>query len=59
VIFRLLTSRWPVEAELRVLRSLLEQQRSAFAADPEATAQLMEVGDHRADPDWTKPNWRR
>jgi hypothetical protein len=58
-IFRLLTSRWPVEAELRVLRSMLEQQRSAFAADPEATAQLMKLAIIARILKRTRPNWRR
>ncbi|MCL4202914.1 MAG: DUF1553 domain-containing protein [Pirellulaceae bacterium] len=49
-MFRLLTSRKPAEAELQVLQSLLEQQRTAFAADGDAVTQFLEVGDHRPDP---------
>jgi hypothetical protein len=51
-LFRLLTSRHPADAELRVLRSLLDQQQAAFAAEPEAAAQFLEFGDHRPDPAW-------
>jgi hypothetical protein len=50
LMFRLLISRKPAEAELQVLQSLLEQQRSAFAADGDAVTQFLEVGDLRPDP---------
>jgi hypothetical protein len=51
-MFRLLTSRRPVETELQVLDSLFQQQRSAFAAHPETAVQFLEFGDLRVDPQW-------
>lgn len=48
-MFRLLTSRSPSEAQRQVLRSLYDQQQTAFAADPDAVGEFLQVGDHRAD----------
>jgi hypothetical protein len=48
-MFRMLTSRTPSEAQRQVLRSLYDQQQTAFAADPDAAGEFLQVGDHRAD----------
>ncbi len=47
--FRMLTSRPPADAELRVLQQLWDEQRQEFAARPEAALQFLAVGDHRRD----------
>ncbi|MCH5377700.1 MAG: DUF1553 domain-containing protein, partial [Planctomycetes bacterium] len=48
-MFRLLTSRRPEEAELRILRALFQEQRGRLADEREAAEQLLSVGDDRRD----------
>ena len=48
--FRLVTSRHPTPQELAVLKRLFEEQRDLFAADPQAAAQLLAVGEVPNDP---------
>jgi hypothetical protein len=47
--FRLLTSRRPDANELEILTSLLQQQRSAFAANPKRATELLAVGEYPRD----------
>jgi hypothetical protein len=47
--FRILTSRPPVAAELEVLKQLWDEQRQAFAAQPEAALQFLAIGDQKRD----------
>ena len=49
-VFRLTTSRRPTRAELNVLTRLYREQRDGFAADPQAAARLLAVGDSANDP---------
>jgi mono/diheme cytochrome c family protein len=49
--FRLLTSRLPTNAETAVLVRAFEEQRAIFAADAEAAAKLLRVGEKPADAD--------
>ena len=49
--FRLCTSRRPNEAELTVLRQLLEEQRAHFTDDPKAAGELLKIGQAPADAD--------
>ncbi len=45
--FRLATSRQPAGRELKVLRGLLDQRRTAFAADRQAAVKLVSVGESK------------
>ena len=47
--FRLLTSRRPDAAELRLLRTLLDGERQRLSANPKAARQLLSVGERKAD----------
>ena len=48
--FRLVTSRRPAPQELAVLKRLFQEQRELFAADQQAAAQLLAVGEASNDP---------
>ena len=48
--FRLVTTRQPKPAELAVLKRLFAEQRELFAADPQAAARLLAVGESANDP---------
>jgi len=47
--FRTLTSRPPAGAELEVLKRLWDEQRQAFAAQPDAALQFLAIGDQKRD----------
>ncbi len=47
--FLLCTSRLPGDEESRILRTLLDQQRTRFRADVAAAGKLLGVGDARVD----------
>ena len=47
--FKLVTGREPKVKELSVLKRLLAEQREIFAADPEAAAKLLAVGEATCD----------
>lgn len=49
--FRLSTSRAPEEAELKVLRQLLEEQRAHFREDAKAAGEMQKIGQAPADGD--------
>ncbi|NNM25044.1 MAG: DUF1553 domain-containing protein [Phycisphaerales bacterium] len=48
-MFRLCTGRRPTAAEAALLAELARDQRTRLAADPDAAAGLLRVGDHPAD----------
>ena len=48
--FRLITSRRPSPKELTILRQLFREQRDLFAADQQAAAKLLAVGETPNDP---------
>ncbi len=48
--FRLATSRQPEGREVKVLRTLLDQRRAAFAADRPAAVKLVSVGESKRNP---------
>src|SRR5206468_12142564 len=49
-VFRFVTARRPVPKEMAVLRQLFRQQRDLFAADQQAAAKLLAVGEVQNDP---------
>ena len=49
-VFRLATSRAPVEKEVAILQQLLKEQREQFGASPEGAAEFLEVGNAPAPP---------
>ncbi|HEX8911086.1 MAG TPA: DUF1553 domain-containing protein [Humisphaera sp.] len=49
-VFRLIATRSPTEAEVKVLTALLAEQREAFAADKDAAKKLLAVGESKPDP---------
>ncbi|MSU36980.1 MAG: DUF1553 domain-containing protein [Pedosphaera sp.] len=49
-VFRLATSRRPTDPELSILARLYREQREGFAADPQAAARLLAVGESANDP---------
>ncbi len=55
-LFRLLTSRYPTEAEQVIVTSFFTEERDHYSSQPEAAAELLAVGDHRhpADLDQTE-----
>ena len=53
--FRSITSRQPTEAELKLLVGNLNVCRHEYAADPQAAADLLSVGEYPADAELPKP----
>jgi hypothetical protein len=47
--FRLLATREPTPSEMKLLTALYREQRSLFAADPDAAKKLIRVGDSKPD----------
>ena len=45
----LIGRRPPAAAELEVLKQLWDEQRQAFAAEPDAARQFLAIGDHPRD----------
>ena len=54
--FRLVTGRAPSKREVEVLERLWVEQQQRFAADPGAAAQLLAVGEAKADPSLSAPD---
>jgi len=48
--FQLITGRQPSDREAAVLTSLLQEQRDLFAAEKQAAAELLKVGEYKTDP---------
>ena len=48
-IFRRLTGREPDAQEMKLLKTLLQEQAAGFKAEPERAAKLISVGDQKAD----------
>ncbi len=48
--FRLLATREPTSAELKLLVALYDDQRAQFAQEPESAAKLIKVGESKPDP---------